>query len=125
MNDIHGQWTRNNLLLQFRPELECYRLITGDDAKFYHEILAGKMKKNDYNNGIKCELHGKSVSDMSRHGLISFIGFLDDLATSRQITINQLEDSKALRSSISGGFKSAEFTSKPGKPVIKNINAND
>lgn len=31
----------------------------------------------EYDNGLKCSLHGLAVADMSREQLIAFIGFLD------------------------------------------------
>lgn len=45
MGKVHGQWICNNLLRQFRPELDCYRLITKDDAKFFRMILAKRANR--------------------------------------------------------------------------------
>lgn len=38
MTKVYGQWTMNSLLLEFRPELECFRLIDGDDAHIFRSI---------------------------------------------------------------------------------------
>ena len=81
--------------------------------------------KSDYENGLKCEYFGKSISEMDKYDLISFIGFLDDLLTQRQTTI-QLLDAKMLASNPYD-FKATKIICKPKDfGVFKRIlNADD
>jgi len=45
MNKLHGQWYRNDLLLQFYPENECYKLIDGEHAYAFREIMIRLAKR--------------------------------------------------------------------------------
>ncbi len=49
--------------------------------------------KELFQRGMKCSLHGLDVKYMDEHQLIAFIGYLDDLATERQMVIDRLSKS--------------------------------
>ena len=38
MNDIHGQWYINDLLREFYPEMECFKLIGAEHADMFKEM---------------------------------------------------------------------------------------
>jgi hypothetical protein len=44
-----------------------------------------------FERGMKCSLWGQKVADMGQFELITFIGYLDELATDRMTKLNEIK----------------------------------